>query len=64
MGDYVAMMADLKKEGYKGMVKLNIQVETAMLACSRMEREVSDVRRKAITCVTVDILPICLAANV
>ena len=33
-------MADLKKEGYKGMVKLNTQVETAMLACSRMEREV------------------------
>ena len=57
-------MADLKKEGYKGMVKLNTQVETAMLACSRMEREVSNIPRKAITCVPVDILPISFAAIV
>jgi len=57
-------MADLKKEGYKGMVKQNTQVETAMLACSRMEREVSNIPRKAITCVTVDILQISSAAIV
>ena len=57
-------MADLKREGYKDMVKLNTLVETAMLACSRMEREVSNMRRKAITCVPVGILPISFAAIV